>query len=82
MKYLHDLGFQKTALTPELYSRASEKAEGVAKMHTNNFRILTDLAKKQPEHSTRLLATADNEKILASKKMSQSIKFLMGAHKI
>ena len=78
---LKELGFSKTALSPELLQRASNAASQASEQHTIAFQTLKNMSEK-PGASSKLLEAAKQSMGLARKKNSQSIKFLTEAVKI
>ena len=75
---LKELGFSKTALSPELLRKASDVAAKAAEQQRSNFAVLRSMS-EQPGAPKKLHDVAVDTMNVARKKSSQSIKFLGGA---
>jgi hypothetical protein len=79
---LSNIGFVKTALSPELLQRASNKAISVSNQLTSNVEVLNSMARNSGKNQDKIIKAIKDTAQLARKKNSQSIKFLTGALKI
>ncbi len=79
---LNKIGFVKTALSPELMHRASNKAAKEANRLAFNSQMFQNVAIKDKTKQSIYNNAAIKAMNLSKKKASQSVKFLAGALKI